>query len=91
MAKKQKEAQEKKDKINENLDKFSQKRVQKFKAKAFEKMELIESFRQTLQEMEWKSFESEQQKAAKKLLHEEFLQTLEEDKVYKQLLQAAQK
>jgi hypothetical protein len=52
-------------KINENKDKLTQKKAEKFREKAFEKMELIESFRQTLIDIEWKSIGNEAQKAQK--------------------------
>ena len=54
-------------------------------------MALIEEFRQTLEHREWKEYLEEEKREQRQLAHEEFLDQLEENKLFKQLLFAAEK
>lgn len=67
MAKQEQKKQEINDRIESNLHKHAIARVDKFKKKATEKMDLIEQFRQTLQNTEWKQYETEKQKQMKRI------------------------
>jgi hypothetical protein len=63
----------------------------KKKSAANKKLALIEYFRQTLKDIEWKEYKDDQERSIKTRQHEEFLEKLDEEKLYKQLLFAAEK
>lgn len=87
----QKLAEDKAYKLQRNSNQLQEQRLIRLKEALLDKMNQLDGFKQTLELSEWKQLQ-EKEKAEEKLrVRQEFYEKLQEEKVFKQLLYAAEK
>ena len=87
----QKLAEDKAYKIERNSAQLQEQRLLKLKDALLTKMNQLDSFKQTLELSEWKKLQEKEKEEEKLRVRQEFYEKLQEEKVFKQLLYAAEK
>jgi hypothetical protein len=78
-------------KMERNFNLIKEQRLKKMKEELFHKMHQIDEFKANLEESEWKQLQLKEMEHEKIEAHEEFVKKLQEEKIFKQLLYAAEK
>lgn len=83
--------QDKKYKLERNFNQLQESKIDNMRSLLQQKLNTLDEMKANLDESEWKKLKDNEKKEEKRLIHQEFLKKLEEEKVFKQLLYAAEK
>lgn len=87
----QKQIQEdKKLKLDKNYNIIQDEKVEKMKHELQSKMQQIDEFKKNIEISEWNQMQEQEKHEEKKMMHKEFVRKLQEEKVFKQLVYAAE-
>ena len=78
-------------KFVQNYEKLQDVKIVKMRKELKAKMLQLDEFKKTIENSEWKELQEKEKKQEMIEAHEEFIQKLQEEKVFKQLLYAAEK